>query len=427
MGIGISQPLPLKYGVQGELGRVLYVAVMPGSPLAPPSIIALSASALDAFNAHTGDRRQHLVAPPAGAFTCGAHSREALSRSSGGRGEAPPPLLAVGTAAGEVHILHAQTLAPLGSLCTTGQPPLPPSARPRLSSELGAPPSPPKGDDSVQAPPPQRTAVTAVAFFSHRLLLVGHGDGSVGLVEFDAATGGGAGETPAPLLGAPQLLALKHTPLLAPPPGCAAPAAVAALAAVDGGGAEAGGAPYPLLAVGHRGGSLYLHDVPVAAGGGGGGGSAPLLFPTPPGLARLLPMPRLRCLAAFAPGSPSGVSLLDMEKGRLVALDFEAELRSVGRARCGGCTLGAIAWDDARAALLGGGADGAVYVRVARRIDGTGDLAVRLLRVAPPAPSAKAPAPITAIRFLKDDTILTGDESGLVRRVPNATGLKMAK
>ena len=137
-------------------------------------------------------------------------------------------------------------------------------------------------------------------------------------------------------------------------------------------------------------------------------------------------MPRLRCLAAFSPGSPSGVSLLDLEKGRLVALDFEAELRSVGRARGGGGALGALAWDDARAALLGGGADGAVYVRLARRIEGTGDLAVRLLRVAPPAAAAKAPSPITAIRFLKDDTILTGDESGLVRRVPRATGLAAA-
>lgn len=420
-------PPPLKYGVQGELGRLIYVFAIPGSSPFPPSVLALSAAGLDVFNMLTGDRRKRLVAPPLAGFTCAAHSREPLSGVRSAGSALLPLLLAIGTAAGEVHIFHAQSLAPLGSVCTSGQAPPPAAARPRMSSEVGGAGMVPLGGSAVAAPaalqmagaPSDRTPVTAIAFYSHCALLVGHGDGSLAVVEIDPPVGGAALDGAAPLT-------IRHSLLLPPPPGCAPPLAVSALAAVGGVGGDGAVPTFPLLAVGHRSGALYLHDVPVAvcdpayAAAAAGGA---LLFPTPAGLARLLPMPRLRCLAAFSPGAPSGVSLIDLEKGRLVALDFDAELRSVGRGRSSGGALGALAWDDARSALLGGGADGAVYVRVARRIEGTGDLAVRLLRVAAPAPSANAPAPITSIKFLKDDTILTGDESGIVRRVPHATGL----
>jgi hypothetical protein len=145
--------------------------------------------------------------------------------------------------------------------------------------------------------------------------------------------------------------------------------------------------------------------------------SSPPLLTAP--LTGLLFLRTLNCLAAFAAGCNT-LQLLDIAKGRLVALDFSAELQSVQR---GYARLGTAVWDDARGVVLVGGDDGAVYARAVARIAGTGDIAGQLLRLAPPAAASAAPAPISCLQYhSKADAALVGDGSGLVRRLRGVCG-----
>ena len=394
--------LPLKYGELGEGGAVLALASLPSA--APPLLLAASAAGVSQYNFISGDRAAFLPAPAAAApFTAAALCAAAAAAAAADAHPPPPPpppLLALGCASGEVLLLHAQAL-------TQVRAPLLPAAPP------AAPPSP----------------VTALAFLPPATLFVGHGDGRVRSWCLASGALQRTYPPPAAASAAPGLAVAAIALCLAPPTPAALKAAAgsgAAAAAAPGGGG--GGPLLQLLAVGHASGMLALHEGEALAAdssSGGGGGGARLSFPPPSPplltapLSGLLFLRSLNCLAAYARGCNTLV-LLDIAKGRLVALDFAAELASVARSYA---RLSAAAWDDARGCMLVGGDDGAVYVRGIARIAGTGDVAVTLVRVAPPAAASAAPAPILSLLYhSRADALLCGDASGLVRRLRGVVG-----
>jgi len=167
-----------------------------------------------------------------------------------------------------------------------------------------------------------------------------------------------------------------------------------------------------LLAVGRRGGAVDQYDV--------ASGRLLASFRLEPGLRCLVPMRRLGCLAAVHEGRNS-VTIWDAQADRVVALDFTAELESMGR-RLSRMTHAS--FDDARSVLLCGDDAGSIFVRSVARISETNDLAVKLVRVAAPAATATAPTRVTSLWLdARGDLAFTGDASGLVRVVPHATGV----
>ncbi len=361
--MGNAQTLPLKYGEQGEGGAVLGLSTVSSST--PPLLLSASKGGVATYNYLSGDRT--MFSPSAAPLTSAAHCPN-LS------------LFAVGLGSGEVQLLSVVTLQAL-----------------RV----------------VPAPAAAPCSVTALAFSPPSALFVGYSTGEVRCV--CAETGAVQGTLPPPA-PPPAPHAAQDPPLsvnaialcIAPPP----PSEVARA-----------GPPSPpvllLLAVGHANGTVVLHE-PPAGGTSPSAPSAPLSFPPPSPplltspLSGLLYLRSLNCLAAYSSGCNTLV-LLDVAKGRVVALDFSAELQSVNR---GFAQLSTAVWDDARGCMLVGGRDGAVYTRSITRIAGTGDVAVKLLRVAPPTAGSAAPAPITTLLYhSKADSALVGDGSGLVRRL----------
>jgi hypothetical protein len=167
-----------------------------------------------------------------------------------------------------------------------------------------------------------------------------------------------------------------------------------------------------LLAVGRRGGAVDQYDA--------ASGRLLASFRLEAGLRCLVPMRRLGCLAAVHEGRNS-VTIWDAQADRVVQLDFSAELESMGR-RLSKMTFAC--FDDARSVLLCGDDAGSIFVRSVARIRETDDLAVKLVRVAAPAPTASAPTRVTSLWLdARGDLAFTGDASGLVRVVPHATGV----
>ena len=395
MGVASSTAapgLPLKYGAQGEGGSLLYIAPVPTAT--PPVLLAVSGSGVSQYNMLSGDRILHLPAPHV--TTCSAHCG-ALS------------LLALGSSTGEVQLVHVQTLLQARVL----------AAPDAAAAAAGGGAAAPGSAGQPSAPPP---SVTALAFLPPSTLFVGYSDGVVR--SFCAATGAAGCAYPPPASSPAPPAALAVTAMAL----CLAPPTPSALKA---GTAAPPSAPVlQLLAVGHASGMLVLHEpqpfsaaaaaaaaaaVPAAPGPG-----SRLSFPPPSPplltapLTGLLFLRSLNCLAAYAAGC-NALVLLDISKGRMVALDFAAELQSVNR---GFARLSSAQWDDARGCMLVGGNDGAVYVRSIARIAGTGDMAVTLVRVAPPAVHSAAPALISCMHYhSRADVLLCGDASGLVRRL----------
>jgi len=422
------QLLPALYGEQGELPNVIYLASVRSSN--PPYLLVVSPGGVAQFNFISGDRCLYLSSVPGAKLTCAMLLPSAIN-------------LVVGTSAGEIHFVNSSTLAIERSITTNGSPMSSFSPQP-LRPTLGTWAFPPR---SLSSSPPNRgsptrefvegnslvTEASALAFVPPNTILVGHSDGIVRGFHMDTGKLECTLENQEPLQGqssAVEEASLRGGDTKGGDRGGSQDAVVSMVVALSG-------ASKYLLAVGHRTGLVAVHEVGGVAGGNGSEGC--LRFPPPPhtsitpqnkgpdplraagpmsALTGLVFMTSLGCIASYATGSNS-VTLIDLVKGRCVLLDFTAELQSVDRWYA---SLSCAVWDDTRGILFVGGSDGAVYVRKLERIQGTGDVQVRLLRVAPPAVSAAAPAQVSAMLYSsKSDTLLCGDVSGIVRRLKSVS------
>jgi hypothetical protein len=117
------------------------------------------------------------------------------------------------------------------------------------------------------------------------------------------------------------------------------------------------------------------------------------------------------------------MTIWDAGADRVIQLDFSAELQSIGR-RLSKMTFAR--FDEHRSVLLCGDDAGSIFTRKVSRISETSDLAVKLVRVAAPAPTASAPTRVTSMWYdSRSDTGFTGDASGLVRVVSSASGVSI--
>lgn len=208
-------------------------------------------------------------------------------------------------------------------------------------------------------------ATTAVACASTKSFFAGHADGVVrayGLVS-------GAVER-----------TFRPPAAYAPDPAVAGGASVTAIALY---GSVGGAREQQVLAVGHADGTI--HNFSAASG------AFLTTFSCRPGLTQLLSLRRFSSLAAVHAGDNS-LTLWDLGSDRSVVLDFSAELTSIHR-RSSAMTC--CRYDDARGVILCGADDGSVFVRSVTRIEGTGDLAVRLSRFCAPSAEAQAPSRVS--------------------------------
>jgi hypothetical protein len=169
-----------------------------------------------------------------------------------------------------------------------------------------------------------------------------------------------------------------------------------------------------LLAIGRSDGSIDKYDLDS--------GTYLVSFKTAPGLLCLIPMLRLNCLACVH-SLQNTLTIWDAGADRVIQLDFSAELQSIGR-RLSKMTFAR--FDEHRSVLLCGDDAGSIFTRKVSRISETSDLAVKLVRVAAPAPTASAPTRVTSMWYdSRSDTGFTGDASGLVRVVSSASGVSI--
>lgn len=169
-----------------------------------------------------------------------------------------------------------------------------------------------------------------------------------------------------------------------------------------------------LLAIGRSDGSIDKYDLDS--------GTYLVSFTTAPGLLCLIPMLRLNCLACVH-SLQNTMTIWDAGADRVIQLDFSAELQSIGR-RLSKMTFAR--FDEHRSVLLCGDDAGSIFTRKVSRISETSDLAVKLVRVAAPAPTASAPTRVTSMWYdSRSDTGFTGDASGLVRVVSSASGVSI--
>ena len=169
-----------------------------------------------------------------------------------------------------------------------------------------------------------------------------------------------------------------------------------------------------LLAIGRSDGSIDKYDLDS--------GTYLVSFKTAPGLLCLIPMLRLNCLACVH-SLQNTLTIWDAGADRVIQLDFSAELQSIGR-RLSKMTFAK--FDEHRSVLLCGDDAGSIFTRKVSRISETSDLAVKLVRVAAPAPTASAPTRVTSMWYdSRSDTGFTGDASGLVRVVSSASGVSI--
>jgi WD40 repeat protein len=219
------------------------------------------------------------------------------------------------------------------------------------------------------APGAAPVATTAVACASTKSFFAGHADGVVrafGLVS------GAVERTFRP--------PATYTPNAAVPNG----AAVTAIALY---GSLGGTADQQVLAVGHADGTI--HNYSAASG------AFLMEFSSRPGLTQLLSLRRFSSLAAVHAGDNS-LTLWDLASLRPLVLDFSAELTSINRRSS---IMTCCRYDDARGVILCGTDDGSVFVRAVTRIEGTGDLSVRLSRFCAPSAGAQAPSRVSGRRL----------------------------
>ena len=203
-------------------------------------------------------------------------------------------------------------------------------------------------------------AVTSVAAFSTKSFFAGHADG---VVRTFSLSGDGA------------LLNSFCAPEYVPDPAVSRGGDVTALAVY-------GSAQHPMLAVGHRDGTIHNFHADS--------GALAAEFKTLPGLTQLLSLHRFGAIAAVHAGKNT-LQLWDLDCDRAGLLDFSSELESIHRKSS---QMQYTRYDDARGVILCGADDGSVFVREVSRIQGTNDLAVKLARFNAPSASATAPSKV---------------------------------
>jgi WD40 repeat protein len=191
----------------------------------------------------------------------------------------------------------------------------------------------------------------------------------------------------------------------APPPGAAGARATEVT------GIAVYGSNPPVLAVAHQDGVINNYKLQT--------GEFLLACATAPGLTGLLSLRRFNSLAAVHEGK-NVLQVWDLDSDRSLMCDFTAELESIHRKTS---KMTCARYDDARGVILAGSDDGTVYVRQVARIAGTKDLSVKLVRVCAPAATATGPSKVVCMWYeTRHDLLLTGDLSGLCRRLDRVTG-----
>lgn len=169
-----------------------------------------------------------------------------------------------------------------------------------------------------------------------------------------------------------------------------------------------------MLAVAHKDGAINNYNLQT--------GEFLLSFSTQPGLTGLLSLRRFNSLAAIHEGKNT-LQVWDLDSDRVLLLDFAAELESIHRKTS---KMTCARYDDARGVIIAGSDDGTVYVRQVARIEGTKDLSIKLVRVCTPTATATGPSKVLCMWYeTRFDLLLTGDLSGLCRRLERVTGASL--
>lgn len=147
-------------------------------------------------------------------------------------------------------------------------------------------------------------------------------------------------------------------------------------------------------------------------------------------ISALLGLPQYQCILATL-HRRNAFLLWDLVGRKSAELDVTAELESIGKRNS---VVTSACFDDDRGMLTVGTHDGGLFLRAVRRIGGTNDLALRLLRSYKPTHSLgkilpgtsphTLPTAVTSMYFdSRSDSLFTTDGSGIARLVPKATGI----
>jgi hypothetical protein len=458
-----EQEGPRKYGTAGESGIIIATflyrpsrsSVSTESPItssvtssitsvsnksstsssSTSAVIAVGRETVDLFSTITGDRRlQRNIHPSGSIYTCA----EARSDSILG------PILALGSDTGEISIVNAATLDDIkvikvcantvgvtkpvinGREIVTVASVLSSSSSSSLSYSTPKPRSNTLTNGVNSSPNSSFNSflrITAISIVTSAVLLVGFSDGSArsySLSTSELLKSFGPPPPPSPSSSSPQSTSSPTQPQ--------STTSVDAIKRVGEGTTSLNNistsrdvvalAVYNtspvLLAIGRSDGSIDKYDVES--------GKYLTSFKTAPGLLCLIPMLRLNCLACVH-SLQNSMTIWDAAADRVIQLDFSAELQSIGR-RLSKMTFAR--FDEYRSVLLCGDDAGSIFTRRVSRINETSDLAVKLVRVAAPAPTASAPTRVTSMWYdSRSDSGFTGDASGLVRVVSSASGVSI--
>jgi hypothetical protein len=469
MGAGSSttQESPRKYGLAGESGAIICTTLFrpPRLPLNAPAnsstptptttssstsgvssssstsaVIAVGKETVDLFSTVTGDRRLRRTAQPSGSiFTCAEARADSILGA----------IIVLGSDSGELLIVDAATLSDIKVIKVSGSTigntkfgsnstgreivtvaSALSSAAAASSSSSSSTPKPRSNTLTGSSHSPGSSTsplvrITAVSIVTKVVVLVGLSDGSArsySLANSELIKSFGpppisSSTTPSSSSSTSSTTTASTSPTTSssssdiavkksgPNPSTIS-REVVALAVYN--------MSPVLLAIGRSDGSIDKYDLDS--------GTYLVSFKTAPGLLCLIPMLRLNCLACVH-SLQNTLTIWDAGADRVIQLDFSAELQSIGR-RLSKMTFAR--FDEHRSVLLCGDDAGSIFTRKVSRISETSDLAVKLVRVAAPAPTASAPTRVTSMWYdSRSDTGFTGDASGLVRVVSSASGVSI--
>ena len=470
MGAGSSttQESPRKYGLAGESGAIICTTLFrpPRLPLNAPAnsstptptttsssstsgvssssstsaVIAVGKETVDLFSTVTGDRRLRRTAQPSGSiFTCAEARADSILGA----------IIVLGSDSGELLIVDAATLSDIKIIKVSGSTigntkfgsnstsreivtvaSALSSAAASSSSSSSSTPKPRSNTLTGSSHSPGSSTsplvrITAVSIVTKAVVLVGLSDGSArsySLANSELIKSFGpppisSSTTPSSSSSTSSTTTASTSPTTSssssdiavkksgPNPSTIS-REVVALAVYN--------MSPVLLAIGRSDGSIDKYDLDS--------GTYLVSFKTAPGLLCLIPMLRLNCLACVH-SLQNTLTIWDAGADRVIQLDFSAELQSIGR-RLSKMTFAR--FDEHRSVLLCGDDAGSIFTRKVSRISETSDLAVKLVRVAAPAPTASAPTRVTSMWYdSRSDTGFTGDASGLVRVVSSASGVSI--
>ena len=470
MGAGSSttQESPRKYGLAGESGAIICTTLFrpPRLPLNAPAnsstptptttsssstsgvssssstsaVIAVGKETVDLFSTVTGDRRLRRTAQPSGSiFTCAEARADSILGA----------IIVLGSDSGELLIVDAATLSDIKIIKVSGSTigntkfgsnstsreivtvaSALSSAAASSSSSSSSTPKPRSNTLTGSSHSPGSSTsplvrITAVSIVTKAVVLVGLSDGSArsySLANSELIKSFGpppisSSTTPSSSSSTSSTTTASTSPTTSssssdiavkksgPNPSTIS-REVVALAVYN--------MSPVLLAIGRSDGSIDKYDLDS--------GTYLVSFKTAPGLLCLIPMLRLNCLACVH-SLQNTLTIWDAGADRVIQLDFSAELQSIGR-RLSKMTFAR--FDEHRLVLLCGDDAGSIFTRKVSRISETSDLAVKLVRVAAPAPTASAPTRVTSMWYdSRSDTGFTGDASGLVRVVSSASGVSI--